>query len=192
MVWTVRIRRLALALSLAAVAFLASSAARADATGWVHTGGGVLAFHDGPDADLVLAPTMAIDLGVGTTSRAPFILGGLFRVQPVFDHGVDLALMGRFATEGFQKSVVGFALDLGMYQRWWGKQSTGFAGELVLAGPLGLQLSALGEYGSNQSYGFGGVLGLDLARLTIYREHLLDWWPNPQTEPRAKTVGFVW
>ena len=188
---TARIQRFVLALTVASAGFLASSAAHADATGWVHTGGGAMGLHVGPDADITLEPTMAVDLGVGTTSQSPFILGGLFRVQPYFNHGVDLGLMGRFATAGFQKSVIGFALDLGMYQRWWGEQSTGFMGEVVLAGPLGLQLSAIGEYGSNDSYGFGGVLGLDLARLTIYREHLLDWWPNPNPD-LPKNVGFVW
>lgn len=156
----------------------------ADAAGWFQSGGGVLAWSGGPegeeDAELKLSPAMSFDLGVGTSEQMPFILGGYFKVQPILGHGVDLALMARFATIGFQQDWIGFAFDAGAYQRFWTPDSTGFLGQAVLGLPFGLQLAAIGTGGSNNTYGFGGVLGLDLVRLTVSRKHLLDWWPNPR------------
>ena len=170
------------AVSLGLAALLSAPSARADASAWFHAGGGVLGWKGGADAELVLSPLMAYDLGVGTDDRADYIFGGYFRVQPVLDGGADVALFARFATNGFQSSWVGFALDAGAYQRWWGVESTGFIGQAVLGGPFGLQLSALGMVGSGDTYGFGGVLGVDLARLTTHRRHLLDWWTNPRPD----------
>lgn len=153
---------------------------------WIHLGGGVLVDKHGEvdglgqDIDPRLTSLMQIDLGMGTEAIGPVIFGGLFRVQPVFEHGADLALLGRVATTGFQTSTIGVAFDAGLYQRWWGYDSTGFLGEVVLGGPLGLQLSAMGSVGTHSTWGFGSALGIDLARLTVHRDHLLDWWPNPK------------
>lgn len=163
---------------------LGAGTAHAEATGWTHVSGGAMGWQMGPDASLTASPIMTIDAGVGTDPDAPFIFGGLFRVQPVFGEGVDLALYARAATEGFQKDWFGFALDLGAYQRWWGIESTGFSGQLTLGGPFGLQLAALGTAGSNDAFGFGGTLGIDLARLTVFRGHLKGWWPNPDPTDR--------
>jgi len=183
----VRRRCLGSALAIGLVLGLASTSARAEQTnGWLNLGGGVLVDKHG-DLDLAgeeidprLTSLMQIDCGVGTDAIGPVILGGLFRVQPVFEHGADLALLARVATTGFQTSYIGVAFDAGLYQRWWGYESTGFLGEAVLGGPLGLQLSAMGTVGSNSTWGFGTALGIDLARLTVHRDHLLDWWPNPK------------
>ncbi len=159
---------------------LAALPARADQTAsWLHLGGGALVTKHGADVDPVLTSTMLIDLGVGTHPVGPLIFGGLFRVQPVFGHGADLALMARVATTGFQTSAIGLAFDAGAYQRWWGLESTGFLGQAVLGGPFGLQLSLMGSVGTEDAWGFGTALGIDLARLTVHRDHLLDWWPNP-------------
>jgi len=160
-----------------------SSDAHADASSWLYFGGGGVGWQ-GQDQDLKFSPTMAIDLGVGTDDRAPFIFGGLFRIQPVFEHGADLGLAGRFATRGFQSGPFGFAVDLGGYQRFWGAGSTGFWGQASLGGPLGFQLSLLGAGGSSDAFAFGASAGIDLARLIVYRETLLDWWPNPRPERR--------
>ncbi|MCA9625741.1 MAG: hypothetical protein KC731_42255 [Myxococcales bacterium] len=168
----------ALALPLALAILGTASSARADAAGWLHTGGGVLVFKDGSGADLAVQPTMAIDAGVGSSTQAPFIFGGYFRAQPVFGEGLDLALFGRFCNQGFQQGVIGFAIDLGAYQRLWGEKSTGFVGQAVLSGPLGLQLAGLGSVGSHGTFGFGGTLGIDFVRLFIDRQHLTEFWPN--------------
>jgi hypothetical protein len=174
------IARSALAVGIALVASSVADEARADAAAWFHSGGGVLAFKDAPDADLELAPSLTFDLGLGTSTQKDFIFGGYFRVMPLLGQGADLALMTRFANQGFQKGWIGFAIDLGAYQRFWGVGSTGFTGQAVLGGPFGLQLAALGMVGSNSNWGVGGTLGIDLVRLVVEREHLLDWWPNPR------------
>jgi hypothetical protein len=155
-----------------------SAEGRADVTGWLHTGGGVLGWQGGPEGELTASALMTADLGVGTTPRAPFIVGGVFRVMPVFAEGVDLALSARFATAGFQSDVIGFAFDAGGYYRYWGAESGGFIGQAILGGPFGLQLTAIGMGGSNDTFGFGGTLGIDFVRLTIGRRHFTEWWPN--------------
>lgn len=157
--------------------------AQADASSWLHIGGGGLAWQ-GEGDDFKFSPSMALDLGVGTDPAADYIFGGLFRVSPVFDHGADLGLAARFCNRGFQTGPLGFAIDLGAYQRFWGATSSGFWGQASLGGPLGLQLSVLGAAGSNEAVAFGGSLGVDLARFITFRETLLDWWPNPHPEDR--------
>ncbi len=174
-----------------------SSEAEADATAWAHVSGGALGWQMGEGDDFKLSPMMTIDFGAGSDPDAMFILGGLFRIQPIFDGGADLALMARFATQGFQSDLIGIAIDVGAYQRFWGVESTGFAGEAILGGPLGLQLSALGHVGSNSAVGFGFLLGIDFVRLTVSRGHLLDWWPNPSGSGSTATAagsssGFSW
>jgi len=171
-----RLAPCALALALLGV----SSEARADAAAWFHSGGGAIAFKDGPDTAIGVAPTMTFDLGVGSSTQNDFIFGGYFRVFPVLGQGADLAWMARFANQGFQKGWLGFAVDAGLYQRFWGVGSTGFMGQAVLGGPFGLQLAAIGMVGSNSNWGVGGTLGIDFVRLIIDREHLVEWWSNPR------------
>ncbi len=182
-----RQRRLTISVAIGLTVGLTSLSAQADSTnGWIYLGGGVLVDKHGDvdsygqDIDPRLTSMMQIDAGLGAEATGPVIFGGLLRVQPVFEHGVDLALLGRVATTGFQSSTIGVAFDVGVYQRWWGYESTGFMGEAVLGGPLGLQLSAMGTVGTSSTWGFGTTLGIDLARLTVHRDHLLDWWPNPK------------
>ncbi|MBW2456581.1 MAG: hypothetical protein JRI68_18835, partial [Deltaproteobacteria bacterium] len=81
---------------------LTSLSAQADpSNSWIHLGGGVLVDKHGDvddfgqDIDPRLTSLMQIDLGVGTEAIGPVIFGGLFRIQPVFEHGADLALLGR-------------------------------------------------------------------------------------------------
>jgi hypothetical protein len=174
--------RLAAAAAFAVIT-LGHAAAHAEVTGWMHLGGGAMGWKGG-DRKLGLAPTMAIDAGVGTGPLGPVRVGGIFRVMPVFGEGADLSLMARLCTNGFMEDWFGFAFDVGPYQRWWSPDSTGVVGQITLGMPIGFQLSALGSYGTNDSYGFGGVLGIDLARLTTHRKHLLDWWPNPRPSER--------
>lgn len=175
-----RFRPALCALGVALALMGTSRQVRADAAAWFHSGGGVLAFKDAPDTDLELAPSLTFDLGLGTSTQNDFIFGGYFRVMPLIGEGADLALMTRLANQGFQKGWIGFAVDLGAYQRFWGVGSTGFMGQAVLGGPFGLQLAALGMVGTNSNWGVGGTLGIDLVRLVIDREHLLDWWSNPR------------
>lgn len=186
--------------SLAVGSFLAilaaAAPARADASAWVFIGGGTLAWKQGVEKSAatstttVVEPgndgawlvngTMVIEAGVGTRPDAPVIFGGLFRLQPVFQHGTDLALLARGCTRGFQAGSFGFAVDAGGYLRTWGPQlGAGFAGGISLGLPLGFTVSVHTEIGSNNALSVGAVAGLDLLRLTVYREALKTWWQNP-------------
>jgi hypothetical protein len=161
------------------LAALAGTApARADSSAWLFTGGGAMGWKQG-DGDFTTNGALSFDLGVGTTPDAPFIFGGLFRMTPLLGSGSDLALLGRAATRGFQAARFGLALDAGGYARFWGAGSTGFTGALTLGAPLGITVSLQGSVGSDKAVGFGAMAGLDLLRLTLYRQSLLDWWPNP-------------
>lgn len=154
-------------------------------------GSGPVAHKQG-DADMEVDPSLVFDLGVGTTPDARFVFGGLFRLQTIFGSGSDLALLARGATRGFQAGDFGIALDAGGYARFWGTESAGFVGGATLGAPLGLTLALTAHVGTDSSLGFGAVAGLDFARLTAFRQTLLDWWPNPlpvQREPYGDAAG---
>ncbi len=183
---------LAAAAALAVTA--AAPAARADASAWMSFGFGALGVKPGtgmmntgsamPPNTFLSVGTMTIEAGAGTSPDGPVILGGLFRIQPLFGNptlggGADLATMFRFATHGFQAGDFGLAVDAGGYARFWGIWSGGFAGTINLGLPLGFTISAQTEVGTHGALAFGGVAGIDLLRLTVYRQTLLKWWDNP-------------
>jgi hypothetical protein len=102
-----------------------------------------------------------------------------------------LSLSLRGCTRGFQVGDWGFAVDAGAYLRTFGPDplpTTGFVGGVVLGGPLGTQLSVMSHYGMHDAFGVSASLGIDLLRLTVYRESLLQWWPNPMS-PKARTAS---
>lgn len=175
----------------AAAAAVWPASARADVSGWAQVAGGGLGWRDANNDALGLNGMMTIDMGVGSSDQNALLGGGIFRIQPVFAHGVDLALLGRFCNRGFQSGWVGFALDAGVYQRTWGLKSTGFEGEAVLGGPFGLQLATMGMVGTDSAMGFGVTLGIDFARLTVHRTHLDKWWPNPHPERTLGALGLL-
>jgi hypothetical protein len=107
------------------------------------------------------------------------VAGGLFRVQPYFGEGTDLALLMRVATGGFVQGGFGVALDAGGYQRWWGEESSGGLGSVVLGAPWGITLSASAGVGTNDTRFASLTLGLDFARLTVYRTSGTNWFLNP-------------
>jgi hypothetical protein len=173
---------------------LAPATAHADAAGWAALGGGALAWQtdDGDELtedELTLSPTMTIDMGIGTSPQADFLFGGIFRVMPVFTEGADIALLFRFAPSGFQSGPINFALDAGGYARFWGVESAGFTGDAILGLPLGFEIGAMGMVGSSSTWGVGGFASIDFVRLTVGREHLLEWWPNPQPDRRATAAS---
>jgi len=169
---------LAAAASLAVSA--AASPARADASAWVFLGGGAMGWKQSADNGINTAGTMIIDAGVGTSPDARFIVGGLFRFQPIFPNGgIDLSVLTRFATHGFQAGDWGAALDVGGFARPWGQEAVGFSGSISVGMPLGVTLMLQTELGTAHTISFGAVAGIDLLRLTIYRQTLLNWWQNP-------------
>lgn len=168
---------LAVACSLAAVA--TASPALADASSWVFVGGGAMGWKQSEYLTYNPAGTMVVDVGAGTSPDASIILGGLFRFQPILPGGVDIALLARFCTHGFQAGDWGIAIDAGGFARPWGYLSYGGTGSISLGMPLGFTLMIQGEAGIDKALSFGAVAGIDLLRLTLYRQTLLKWWQNP-------------
>lgn len=177
-----------LAAAFASVPLLVAGSAHADASSWAFIGGGASNIESA-DRPAAMFSTMQLDVGVGTTPDAPLIFGGLFRLAPVFGEGSDLGLLARVATHGFQAGGFGVAADVGGYARWWGTDSRGFQGGLALGAPFGLTLGAVATVGTNDAMGYGGTLGIDLLRLTVYRQSTLDYWPNPAPAQKV-TAGL--
>lgn len=183
------VRKLLSCSAIAAVLAVASPAL-ADVSSWVFVGGGSLSWKQSEYAAYSTNATMMIDVGVGSSPDAKVIGGALFRIQPVFGNGADLALLGRLCTHGYQAGDWGLAIDAGGYARGWGYQSIGFAGGASLGMPFGFTLAFQTEVGTDSTYGFGVVAGIDLLRLTVYRKILLNWWQNPAPGPQPqKTAG---
>ena len=157
-----------------------SQAARAQATSWLYVGGGGGRIERRADETLSL---LHVDTGLGTSATHPIVVGGLFRVQGYFGAGADLALLTRFVTRGFARGDFGVGLDAGVYQRWWGPDSSGFVGNLVLGAPWGLTLVGGATLGSDDQRIYFASLGVDLARLTVHRHTGLDWFANPMRAP---------
>ncbi len=177
-----RCTRLLFGLAASAFVLAATGAARADTSAWVSANGGT-AIYSMDGADVAVRGMMAFDAGVGTSPTAPFLVGGIFRLAPILPEGVDAFFLARGATGGFQTGDFGVAVDLGGYVRSFGplSPSGGFAGSFILGAPLGFQLTLTGQVGTASTYGGSATLGLDLLRLTVYRQSLTEWWPNPSS-----------
>jgi len=156
-----------------------ASSARADASAWAFVGSGATVWKQSEEPTYTPANTIIVEGGVGTRPDAPVIVGGLFRFQPVLLHaGIDASFLVRLATRGFQAGGFGLALDSGFFVRPWGAQSIGYSGSAAFGMPFGITLMGFGEAGIDHAFTFGGVLGIDLLRLTVYRQFGLNQWPN--------------
>ena len=184
--------RLSLAGSaVAAAALLAATPAHAAGSCWMLVGGGAPGWKQS-GSDLDVKGALSFDVGAGTSPDGAFIFGGLFRLAPILGQGTDLGLLVRGATHGFQAGDFGIAVDAGGYARFWGNESTGFLGDVTLGAPLGLQLTAHVMIGTDDAFAVGAVAGVDLLRLTVYRQTLLDWWTNPLPAQRASSPAGRW
>ena len=166
-------------------ALACTAPARADVSSWVYVGGGASSLKQ-RNLDLKVDPTLSIDTGLGTSPAHPFVVGGLFKLQALFGNGADLGLSLRVASQGFVTGRFGLALDAGPYRRFWGEGSTGGQAALSLGAPWGITLSLGGGVGSNDARQFGATLGVDFARLTVYRLSGENWFPNPHPAFRPK------
>lgn len=157
---------------------LGARPARADVSSWVFVGGGasVLEQHA---LSARTVPSMRLHFGMGSDPSRSFIVGGLFSLEPQFGYGSDLALSVRTATHGYVNGNFGLALDLGGYERFWGERSAGGTGTLWLGAPWGIALGAGASVGSHDAHGFSAILGIDFARLTVYRSGGTSWFMNP-------------
>jgi hypothetical protein len=175
----VRTKATLLGISIATAAFALPAAAWADASSWAYAGGGAFLLKEGTETQLTPRAAMSFEFGLGTNPDGKFIVGGLARLTPVFDLGPDMAICLRAATHGFQASRLGAAFDVGYFQRLRGSYSSGVTGTLTIGFPLGFSLSLHGIYGTNDVLGVGAIAGIDFLRMTVYRQVLLDTWPNP-------------
>jgi hypothetical protein len=179
-----------LLVGLACPLALASSArtARADVSSWAFAGGGVTQLAQNSIASTT-APSMRVHFGMGTDPSHPIVLGGLFSWEPIFGYGSDLSLSLRTASRGYVNGGFGLALDLGPYERFWGEGSVGGAGTLWLGAPWGVSLGVGGSVGSNDARGFSAILGIDFARLTVYRNSGTNAFLNPFPAYRPDAEG---
>lgn len=152
--------------------------ARADVSSWAYVGGGASYFEQ-RGQKLKLDPTLAIEAGAGSAPSHPIVVGGMLKVLALLGDGVDLGVSLRVASRGFVTGDFGLALDAGPYQRFWGAKSTGGQAAIVLGAPWGITLTVGGGLGSHDARQLGATLGLDFARLTVYRLAGLSWFPNP-------------
>jgi hypothetical protein len=153
-----------------------SGTARADLSSWLYLGGGAAATETAGVSDT--RGVLDIQTGMGTDPSWPLGVGGVFKLPIYFTGGLDLGLAARFATRGFNQGGFGVAFDLGGYQRWWGLDSTGLSGALVLGAPWGITLNAGALQGSHDTREFSVTLGIDFARLTAHRTTGGTWWQN--------------
>jgi hypothetical protein len=187
----VRTKATLLGISIACAALALPTAAWADASAWAYAGGGALLLKQGTE-QLTPRGAMSFEYGMGTNPDGSFILGGLARLTPVVGLGPDLAICLRAATHGFQASNFGVALDAGFFQRLWGLHSSGVTGTFTIGFPLGFSLALHGIYANNNTMGFGAMVGIDFLRLTIYRQVLLDAWPNPSPAHKIPPPEARW
>jgi hypothetical protein len=154
-----------------------SASAHADVSSWIFAGYGPAAVDDGTAWET--ESLLALETGLGTPPNSPIVFGGMFKLGTYFGRGTDLGLSLRTATKGFVLGDWGAALDLGGYDRFWEIGSIGGQGSLVLGAPWGITLSISGGMGSNDARHASAVIGIDFARLTVYRRSGENWFMNP-------------
>lgn len=163
--------------TLAGALCLGSTAsARADVSSWLTLAGGL-----GQELEQGRSPRALLHLatGMGSSPADAWSFGGLFRVQTHLQEGTTLALLGRGASHGFVNGGWGVALDLGPALRTYWQGGWGLAAAASVGAPWGVVAElGYGRYHA-QEQALSVVLGVDLARLTIYRTTGGSWWPNP-------------
>jgi hypothetical protein len=163
----------------------AARPAQADVSSWAFVGGGVSQLAQNALSARTV-PSMRVHFGMGTDPSHPLVFGGLFSWEPHFGYGSDLSLSLRTATRGYVNGGLGLALDVGPYERFWGEGSVGGAGTLWLGAPWGVSLGVGGSVGSHDARSFSAILGIDLARLTVYRNSGTSVFLNPFPAYRPK------
>ena len=163
---------------LSAAVALVAGGAHADVSSWFYAGAGPSVVTP-RGQDSFNQASLQLETGLGTPPADTVIFGGLFKSHTHFGLGPDFGLAARGATHGFVNGDWGGAIDVGPYIRWWGRGSRGLAGNLVLDAPWGLTLSAGASFGNRDAQAFNVTLGIDLARLTVYRRTGDRWWKNP-------------
>jgi len=186
--------------SLASALALLAGDARADVSSWLAVGGGATAQLAQGATTRDVAGTFNYSLGVGSSPRAPFVVGVLYRGTTMVGLGTDLGAAVRLATGSFARGSWGLALDAGVVWRTWGSGTYGdspLQGVLTFGSPWGLQLATGAELwsldGGVAAQGFFAALEIDLLRLTLMRQGPSErWWPNPNPAGgHEKTVSLL-
>jgi len=180
------VRSRLLALLPAAVALLlASGDARADVSSWFALGGGYTGQLAQGTSTAETAGIFTYSVGVGSSPKNAFVVGGVYRGATYFGLGTDIGPSVRVATGSFSRGDWGLALDGGVVWRTWGSYGWWpLQGVLTAGSPWGFQV-ALGVQGGNLGTGSPAegmfvALELDLLRLTVTRQGSSErWWPNP-------------
>jgi hypothetical protein len=170
----------ALSLAIGFALLLEGSVARADATSWLYVGGGAGVFEQN---DREQHAVLQLDTGLGSSARHPLVVGGIFRAQGYFGAGLDAGMAARVVTRGFAIGGYGVGVDAGFYRRFWGQESFGFTGSLVLGAPWGITFVGGTSVGHQDPRVYFVSLGIDLARLTVHRQTGLEWFENPSRSP---------
>lgn len=182
-------------LASAALVLAISGAARAEPSSWLSGGGGIALQRNNGDATTIpptvsgteSRPAMSLALGVGSSPRSRFVVGGLFRMTTFFSQGTDIALGPRLATGGFARGDFGLALDVSVAARLYKNGAYGRypVQAMVLLGlPFGFQVGvgaqAFSLDGGPQAGGMMALVELDLLRLTVMRQgSSTRYWENP-------------
>jgi hypothetical protein len=173
--------------------------ARGDVTSWMAFGGGYAAQRNRPAATRDFAPAMTYSIGVGSSSLAPIVVGGLLRGETFVGFGTDLGVAARVTTGGFARGDWGLAIDAGALWRSWGNDAYGdwpLQGVLTGGSPWGFQLAIGAELWTasklTPAQGFFAALEIDLLRLTVMRQGSSEhWWRNPAPAGGRETAALV-
>ena len=160
--------------------------AKADVSSWLFVGGGVSQLGKF-GSDNSREPSLRLSTGIGTDPSRTFVVGGLARLDTMFGNGTDLTAALRLADNGYVNGKWGLALDLGAVARYWGPNVYGGSATLIAGGPWGLQLELGALMGTRDTQGYSAIFGIDLARLTVYRQSGNSWWKNtfPAVRPAS-------
>lgn len=160
--------------------------AHADTSSWLAIGPGYSIQRNSFTSTGDGAATLSMSLGVGTSPKAKFVVGGIVRTVTYFSLGTDLGLSARLATGGFARGDWGMAFDAGVVARTWGAGNYGqfpLQPVVTLGAPWGLQLGLGAQLwnlsGSPFATGGFAVIEMDLLRLTLMRQGSTDaMWFN--------------
>lgn len=177
-----------------------ASDARADVTSWFALGGGYAAQRDQATLGRDGAAAFTYSMGVGSSPRSPFVMGGLFRTTTMFGLGTDVGLAARAATGAFARGDWGVALDAGVSWRPWRGGDYGswpLQGVLTLGSPWGLQFAAGAQFasagGGTAAQGLLAAIEIDLLRFTVMRQGSSErWWRNPNPAGGHEQAALRW
>ncbi len=167
--------------ALFAATLLGEGAARADVSSWLAVGGGYSLERNDVTKSMDRAAAFSASIGVGSSPKKSFVVGGILRSVTYFTLGTDLTIGPRFATGGFARGQWGVAFDACVGARWWGLGDYGrypLSPVVTLGAPWGFQLGVGASLWnlSGTPYATGGfaVLEMDLLRLTVMRQGATD------------------